>query len=175
MDDLRESGEIEQAADLIIGMHRPSYYNPMVGAEDGSGPTNFMVLKARDGVRGTDINLYWAASRLRFEGVKPEFERVMDSRGITPPKLPAVAEGVQIPPDEEVEGGLRVAGDEDSSGGGGEGSREVEQVSRGRGEIQPSILAGVAAVQDNVEDDEGRDSGGNGEDDSDGIGEEWWQ
>lgn len=174
MDDLRESGEIEQAADLIIGMHRPGYYNPMLAGEDGSGATNFMVLKARDGVRGTDVNLYWAARRLRFEGVTNEYQRVMDSRGITSPKGPAVGGGVSVPPDPQMEIGLRVAGAEDSSGVRGEGSREVEQVSQRHGEIQHTQPDGVEAVQDNVEDAQGeRDGFGLDVPDSEPP-EDWW-
>jgi len=161
MDDLRESGEIEQAADLIIGMHRAAYYNPMLGADDGSGPTKFSVLKARDGVRGTFTNLYWAASRLRFESVAPQLERVMGSRGITPTKSPAMEEPTLFPPDPEVETGLRVAGTEDRTGDGGEGPRKLEPHEEGRGEVQRTGPDGLEALPNHVADAEGgRNRGG---------------
>lgn len=115
MADLRESGQLEQDADLVLAMHRPAYYNPMLGKEDGSGPTKFIVLKARDGVRGTHTNLAWLARELRFEGVKEDLQRVMGERGIATDKRPTVGGAVSVSPNTKVDDGLRVAPRKDLS------------------------------------------------------------
>lgn len=45
LSDLRESGEIEQAADSVLFLHRPDYYD----AEDSPGVTELIIAKNRNG------------------------------------------------------------------------------------------------------------------------------
>ena len=49
MSDLRESGSLEQDADIIILLHRPEYYNP----EDRPGEADIILAKHRNGETGT--------------------------------------------------------------------------------------------------------------------------
>ena len=65
MSDLRESGSIEQDADLIMFLYRDEYYNP--DTKD-AGITDVIVAKQRDGAVGT--------ARLSFERTLGRFENV---------------------------------------------------------------------------------------------------
>lgn len=67
MQDLRESGELEQSADVILSLYRSSYYKSSMSS-DGSGTTEIAVLKSRDGTRGGKVDLFWKSSELTFEG-----------------------------------------------------------------------------------------------------------
>ena len=49
MSDLRESGSIEQDADMVLLLHRPEYYNP----QDSPGVAEVIVAKNRNGSTGT--------------------------------------------------------------------------------------------------------------------------
>ncbi len=48
LSDLRESGSIEQDADLVILVHRPEIYDP----EDRAGEADLIVAKHRNGRTG---------------------------------------------------------------------------------------------------------------------------
>lgn len=64
LSDLRESGSIEQDADLVMFLHRPDYYHQ----EDGYEPTNItelLIAKHRHGAIGK-IELYFHPELLRF-------------------------------------------------------------------------------------------------------------
>ena len=64
LSDLRESGSIEQDADLVMFLHRPDYYHQ----EDGYEPTNItelLMAKHRHGPIGK-IELYFHPELLRF-------------------------------------------------------------------------------------------------------------
>ncbi len=69
MSDLRESGAIEQDADVIMLLHRPDYYNP----EDAPGQAEVIIAKQRNGPTGT-VNLAFIKNQLRFEplSLRPE-------------------------------------------------------------------------------------------------------
>lgn len=62
--DLRESGAIEQDADVVCFLHRPDMYN----AEDRPGLAEVIVAKHRSGPVGI-VNLQWRKESMRFEGV----------------------------------------------------------------------------------------------------------
>jgi replicative DNA helicase len=69
--DLRESGAIEQDADLISFLHRPSAYDP----EDRPGEAEVIIAKHRSGPTGI-VTLAWRPQYMRFEdyagGSEPE-------------------------------------------------------------------------------------------------------
>ncbi|MDX2037910.1 MAG: replicative DNA helicase [Isosphaeraceae bacterium] len=62
MADLRESGAIEQDADLILLLHRPEYYDP----NDSPGMAEVIVAKNRNGATGT-ARLTFLRNITRFE------------------------------------------------------------------------------------------------------------
>ena len=75
LSDLRESGAIEQDADLVMGIYRPEVYaeRPMDGSppvdKDGNsleGRAEIIILKQRNGPIGT-VNLYFHKAYTRFE------------------------------------------------------------------------------------------------------------
>lgn len=61
MSDLRESGAIEQDADVIMFLHRPAAYDP----EDRPGEADLIIAKNRSGPIGT-VGLTWLNEQLRF-------------------------------------------------------------------------------------------------------------
>ena len=60
--DLRESGAIEQDADIVMFLHRPDAYNP----EDRPGEAEVVVAKHRSGPTGI-VTLRWRRESMRFE------------------------------------------------------------------------------------------------------------
>ena len=75
MSDLRESGSLEQDADIIMLLHRPEYYNP----EDRSGEADIIVAKHRNGQTRTipvafQGHLSRFANMARDVSVEPAYE-----------------------------------------------------------------------------------------------------
>jgi replicative DNA helicase len=66
MSDLRESGSIEQDADLIMLLYRPAYYEPENEALKGVAYVN--VAKNRNGPTGK-VQLHFQKNQMRFESV----------------------------------------------------------------------------------------------------------
>lgn len=64
MSDLRESGAIEQDADLILLLYREEYYKPE--KEEAKGKAEVIVAKQRNGPTGS-IDLAFIGEQLRFE------------------------------------------------------------------------------------------------------------
>ena len=64
LSDLRESGGIEQDADVVLMLHRPEYYNP----EDKPGEAEVIVAKQRNGPTGS-VFLAFIGGQLRFESL----------------------------------------------------------------------------------------------------------
>ena len=64
LSDLRESGAIEQDADVVLMLHRPDYYKP----EDHPGEAEVIVAKQRNGPTGV-VNLAFIGNQLRFENL----------------------------------------------------------------------------------------------------------
>ncbi len=60
--DLRESGSIEQDADIVMFIYREAYYNPETEREN---VTDLILAKHRNGPTGT-VELYFHPERLRF-------------------------------------------------------------------------------------------------------------
>jgi len=61
LSDLRESGAIEQDADIVMFLHRPDAYDP----EDRPGEADLIIAKNRHGQIGT-VELIWLREMLRF-------------------------------------------------------------------------------------------------------------
>jgi replicative DNA helicase len=67
MSDLRDSGELEQNADVVLFIHRPDYYNNS-GIEVGVSPTELLIGKDRDGIRNGMVKCTYNLSEQRFYG-----------------------------------------------------------------------------------------------------------
>lgn len=67
LSDLRDSGAIEQDADLVLLLHRPEFYDP----NDLPGVAELNVAKNRNGQTGT-IRLTFLKSSARFEDFHPD-------------------------------------------------------------------------------------------------------
>jgi replicative DNA helicase len=63
LSDLRESGSIEQDADIVMFIHRPGYYDP--DNEELKNITHLIIAKHRNGPVGK-VDLYFHPERLRF-------------------------------------------------------------------------------------------------------------
>lgn len=65
LSDLRESGAIEQDADVVLLLYRPEYYTGESTDPDWQGKAEAITAKWRDGTPGTDI-LGWDGARTKF-------------------------------------------------------------------------------------------------------------
>ena len=67
MSDLRESGEIEQAADIVCLLFRPEYYNipSLEDGTDSAGLAQIIFAKGRN-IGVGEINMNFDASRTKF-------------------------------------------------------------------------------------------------------------
>jgi replicative DNA helicase len=66
LSDLRESGAIEQDADIVMFLHRPDAYDP----QDRPGEADLIIAKNRHGPIGT-VDLVWIRDQLRFGDRSP--------------------------------------------------------------------------------------------------------
>lgn len=66
LSDLRESGAIEQDADIVMFLHRPEAYDP----EDRPGEADLIIAKNRSGPIGT-VPLVWLREQLKFGDRSP--------------------------------------------------------------------------------------------------------
>jgi replicative DNA helicase len=73
LSDLRESGSIEQDADLVMFLYRPEYYFGPVDADGNSieGKAELIVSKQRNGPTGL-VNLYFYKAYTRFDSAARE-------------------------------------------------------------------------------------------------------
>lgn len=104
LSDLRESGAIEQDADIVCFIHRPEYYTRSTEDSEGNdirGLAEFIIAKHRSGSVGT-VNLKFVAQFARFDNWdennlnspnKPQ-EQTYPSRLNSEPDGPAVQEDV---------------------------------------------------------------------------------
>jgi replicative DNA helicase len=70
LSDLRESGSIEQDADIVMFIYREAYYNPETEREN---VTDLIIAKHRNGPTGR-IELYFHPERLRFMSLDRKHE-----------------------------------------------------------------------------------------------------
>lgn len=71
LSDLRESGSIEQDADIVAFLYREEYYNQVDDGQPENNVTELIVSKNRHGSRGT-IKLYFHKEYTKFSNVKEE-------------------------------------------------------------------------------------------------------
>ncbi len=91
LSDLRESGSIEQDADLVMFLFRPEYYFGPVDQEGNSieGKAELIVSKQRNGPTGV-VDLYFYHKYTRFDSMAKEHQSGGNgSQGGPPPKPPA--------------------------------------------------------------------------------------
>ena len=70
LSDLRESGAIEQDADLVMLLLREEYYNP---TDENKGVAELIIAKQRNGPVGS-LNLAFLGEYMRFENLAPRTE-----------------------------------------------------------------------------------------------------
>lgn len=63
LSDLRDSGALEQDADLVVFIHRPEVYDPK---PDNAGLAELIIAKQRNGPTGT-VKLSWLRDQTRFD------------------------------------------------------------------------------------------------------------
>lgn len=73
LSDLRESGAIEQDADLVLFLYRDEYYNPNTNAK---GIVEVLIPKNRNGEAGTYVELYFNKETNVFSDLAKEVEPV---------------------------------------------------------------------------------------------------
>jgi replicative DNA helicase len=75
LSDLRESGSIEQDADLVAFIHRESYYNRGDDQADADkAKAEIIIAKQRNGPTGT-VQMHWNSAYTRFDGVDSTHEQ----------------------------------------------------------------------------------------------------
>jgi replicative DNA helicase len=70
LSDLRDSGSIEQDADVVMFLYRPEYYASMENREELEGKAELIVSKQRNGPTGV-VELYFQKAYTRFDSVLP--------------------------------------------------------------------------------------------------------
>jgi replicative DNA helicase len=74
LSDLRESGAIEQDADLVLLLLREEYYNP---TDENKGRAEVIIAKQRNGPVGS-LNLTFIGEYMRFENMSEKPEEFVD-------------------------------------------------------------------------------------------------
>lgn len=77
---LRESGAIEQDADVVMFVHREEYYHRGDDASQYAGQAEIIIAKQRNGPVG-EIELTWEKEYTRFSDRAPERHAEFDNRG----------------------------------------------------------------------------------------------
>ncbi len=71
LSDLRESGAIEQDADVVMFLYRDSYYNP--NREESRGLGELIIAKQRNGPIG-NVRLAFNPQYARFDNLETRFQ-----------------------------------------------------------------------------------------------------
>jgi replicative DNA helicase len=68
LSDLRDSGSIEQDADVVMFLFRPEYYASAENREEMEGKAELIIAKQRNGPTGV-VPLYFQKAYTRFDSV----------------------------------------------------------------------------------------------------------
>ena len=96
LSDLRESGAIEQDADIVIFIYRPDMYNDAPESEKGQDIAEIIVAKHRNGPQGT-VKVKWLSKITTFANLEKDANA--QSLEATEPALPQVKEPDQNLPE----------------------------------------------------------------------------
>lgn len=90
LSDLRESGQLEMDAHVVVFLHRPEYYGIEMSDDNGStvGLAEYIVAKNRDGITGT-ANLKWNPETTSFSDWEDNSSYVPNPNSILEP-MPSV-------------------------------------------------------------------------------------
>lgn len=79
LSDLRESGAIEQDADMVVMLHRPEYYGIMANdaGDDMRGKAELVIAKFRSGATGI-VNLRFNSELIKFQDIDSQPEENKD-------------------------------------------------------------------------------------------------
>lgn len=79
LSDLRESGSIEQDADIVLFLYNPEKYNDVTVAEEDAGTVYLLISKHRNGSTG-EVKLRWVGEYTTFlnHDEKVQFEQAKD-------------------------------------------------------------------------------------------------
>jgi replicative DNA helicase len=80
---LRESGAIEQDADVVMFIHREEYYQRGDDAEQYAGQAEIIIAKQRNGPTG-EIEMLWQKDFTRFVDKAPERLQAFDDFNAVP-------------------------------------------------------------------------------------------
>ena len=97
LSDLRESGAIEQDADMVCFIHRPEYYTKSTTDAEGNnieGVAKFIFAKHRSGATG-DVTLRFEGKYARFQNWD---ENSLVNHGIVPSKINSPADNASGAP-----------------------------------------------------------------------------
>ena len=88
LSDLRESGAIEQDADVVMFVYRPEFYMSHLDREDtrrmeAEGKAEIIVAKQRNGPTGR-VDLAFVKDYVRFENLAARFDRMPEPEGDVP-------------------------------------------------------------------------------------------
>ncbi len=90
LSDLRESGAIEQDADIVMFIYNPEQYNDII-SEDPPGVCELIIAKHRNGALGT-IKLRWISEITTFKDFgKDGNDRSFEASAPPPPPPPAIS------------------------------------------------------------------------------------
>ena len=74
LSDLRESGSIEQDADIVAFLYREDYYKPSVAIDENTSESEFIIRKHRNGPT-TTVNLIFKRDKSTFVDMDDSFKR----------------------------------------------------------------------------------------------------
>jgi replicative DNA helicase len=83
LSDLRESGQIEQDADLVMFIYRDEYYNPETTEKQGTAEIH--IAKHRNGPAGTHVELSFLSRFPKFANIARMEQPVVQAAGEGPP------------------------------------------------------------------------------------------
>jgi replicative DNA helicase len=83
LSDLRESGQIEQDADLVMFIYRDEYYNPETTEKQGTAEVH--IAKHRNGPAGTHVELSFLSRFPKFANIARMEQPVVQAAGEGPP------------------------------------------------------------------------------------------